>query len=294
MTGIRSKRRVVLHVDDVGMCHGANSAFAELSRFGTCSSGSVMVPCPWFLEAAENAAADPTLDLGVHLTLNSEKQYYKWRPLTLPSPAAGLTDDLGYFFPDVTTTRRNAAPEAVEAELRAQIEVAVKTGFDITHFDAHMGAAMAPEFCDIYLRLGREYRLPVLITSTIAAYTPNDNLPDVKEDAHRPGVEAARRMGFTVFDEALQTTWRRPRSQPAEPAYKALIESIDDGLTFVCFHVNAPGELESIEPKSSYIRTQEYDVLRDPAFRDWLMAQDLDIIGMRPLRDALRAGPMAA
>ena len=29
-----------------------------------------MVPCPWFGEVAEAAAADPTLDLGVHLTLD--------------------------------------------------------------------------------------------------------------------------------------------------------------------------------------------------------------------------------
>ena len=36
-----------------------------------------MVPCPWFLEPAEAAASDPTLDVGVHLTLNAEKRHYK-------------------------------------------------------------------------------------------------------------------------------------------------------------------------------------------------------------------------
>ena len=39
-------RRVVIHVDDVGMCHGANVAFVELSTKGAVTSGSVMVPCP--------------------------------------------------------------------------------------------------------------------------------------------------------------------------------------------------------------------------------------------------------
>ena len=51
-------RRVVIHQDDVGMCHGANVAFLELSARGTVTSGSVMVPCPWFAEIAEWAAAD--------------------------------------------------------------------------------------------------------------------------------------------------------------------------------------------------------------------------------------------
>ena len=108
-----SRRRLVLHEDDVGMCHGANTAFFELSKLGVCSSGAVMVPCPWFLELAEVAAADSSLDVGVHLTLNAEKQYYKWGPLTAPSRTSGLVDDLGYFHPDVATTRRKAHPDAV-------------------------------------------------------------------------------------------------------------------------------------------------------------------------------------
>ena len=42
------RKRVVIHEDDVGMTHGANSAFVELSKLGSCSSGSVMVPVPGF------------------------------------------------------------------------------------------------------------------------------------------------------------------------------------------------------------------------------------------------------
>ena len=68
---------------------------------GACSAGSVMAPCPWFPEAVAMARADPTLDLGVHLTLNSEKQPYRWRPLTSPPRSAGLTDEAGYFWSTV-------------------------------------------------------------------------------------------------------------------------------------------------------------------------------------------------
>ncbi len=60
--------RLVIHADDVGMCHGANRAFVELSHKGTITAGSVMVPCPWFPEIASAAAADPHFDVGVHLT----------------------------------------------------------------------------------------------------------------------------------------------------------------------------------------------------------------------------------
>src|SRR4051794_38897108 len=65
-TGLGLSRGVALHVDDLGMCHGANRAFLDLAARGLVSCGSVMVPCPWFLEIADAAVADPSLDVGVH------------------------------------------------------------------------------------------------------------------------------------------------------------------------------------------------------------------------------------
>lgn len=47
-------RVAIFHADDVGMCHGANVAFEELSRRGTINCASVMVPCHWFTEVVEN------------------------------------------------------------------------------------------------------------------------------------------------------------------------------------------------------------------------------------------------
>ena len=94
--------QIVLHQDDVVMCHGANVAFSELSALGSITSGSVMVPCPWFREAAEMAAANKSLDLGVHLTLTAEKEFYRWRPLTSAGKSSGLIDDDGYMWRDVS------------------------------------------------------------------------------------------------------------------------------------------------------------------------------------------------
>src|SRR3954465_15786085 len=90
------ERALILHVDDLAMCHGANHAYLEFAAAGLVTCGSVMVPCPWFREIAE-AAADPKLDLGVHLTLTSEWPHYRWRPLSTTSRASGLIDDDGYF-----------------------------------------------------------------------------------------------------------------------------------------------------------------------------------------------------
>ena len=62
----------VVHIVDIGMSHAANAGAFEALRNGPATCGSVMVPCPWFAEAASLARNTPDVDLGVHLTLTAE------------------------------------------------------------------------------------------------------------------------------------------------------------------------------------------------------------------------------
>jgi predicted glycoside hydrolase/deacetylase ChbG (UPF0249 family) len=281
-------RAIVIHADDLGMCHGANAAFAELSAKGTCSCGSIMVPCPWFLEIADMQAHDPNLDIGVHLTLNAEKRHYRWRPLTGSSPAGGLVDDDGFFWRSVPELRRHAEPEAVEAELRAQIEAAFAAGIDVTHLDDHMGSVFCPEFVDIYVRLGREYRLPILIVDSLAAYDPRHNFePDAAADAALAQAAAeARADGSPRFDAVLETPWRRGASVEAD--YDALFARVPAGLTFFAMHFTAPSELQAIEPETAAIRIEEYELFRSDVMSERLASGDYAMKGMRAFRDVMR------
>ena len=161
---------LIPHVDDLGVSHGANVALVELAGLGFVTCGSVMPPCAWFPEMVLLAKERPALDVGVHLTLTSESRACRWRPISTASPASGLLDGDGYMWPDVPSLRHHADRGAVETELRAQIEAALGAGLDVTHLDTHMGAAAAPEFAAIYVALGREYRLPVLLARDSASY----------------------------------------------------------------------------------------------------------------------------
>ena len=161
--GLSAQRVVIPHVDDLGVSHGANRAFLDLAQSGRVTCGSVIVPGPWFREIADAAGVDPSLDIGVHLTLTSEWETCRWAPISTVSPASGLIDSDGYFWRDLAGVRRNLVPEAAEAELRAQIERAFASGMRPTHIDAHMAAAMLPELLGVHVQLGREYNLfPVL------------------------------------------------------------------------------------------------------------------------------------
>jgi hypothetical protein len=277
---------VVIHEDDVGMTHGANAAFVELSKLGTCSSGSVMVPCPWFPQAAEIAAADPSLDLGVHVTLTSEQKPYRWRPLTAPPRSAGMTDDCGYFWPDVPSARK-AAPDAVEAELRAQIDTALAAGIEPTHLDAHMGTAQMPEFVSIFRRLGHDYGLPVLLVKSLDRYNPASYAGPLDTARYDDEIARAKAAGEPVFDIVFETPWAR--TTDAETAYRAIFAGISDDLTFLSLHFNKPGDFEVVNPEAAHIRTEEYSLFATPLIKEWIAEFDLEVIGMRALKDELAA-----
>jgi predicted glycoside hydrolase/deacetylase ChbG (UPF0249 family) len=281
------RRAAILHADDVGMCHGANTAFLKLSRRGGLTCGSVMVPCPWFPEIARIAAEDPALDLGVHLTLTSEWVGYRWGPLTRPSPSAGLMDGEGYFHRTVAALSASVEPEAAEAEMRAQIDRALAFGIDVTHLDTHMGAAASPPLLEAYCRVGADYRLPVLLPRDSRHY-----LGVLKFDALGPRETwdaAAARLdveGVPLVDDFRMTPG--VPTEESEAAYRSLVDTLPEGLTFVALHPNAPGDIEAIVPRRAHFRTDEYRLLGDGSFAGWLEAAHVQTLGMRPLRDLYR------
>jgi len=161
--------RLIVRGDDIGSSHAANVACIRCYREGIVRSVEVMVPCPWFPEAVKMLRENPDLDVGVHLDLTAEWEFYKWGPIT---KAPSLADDAGNFYP-MTSQRKdfppntgflNARPslEEVERELRAQIELAVAKIENVTHLTCHMGTAAAtPELRALVERLSKEYKLPL-------------------------------------------------------------------------------------------------------------------------------------
>src|SRR5690349_18545600 len=88
--------RLLVRGDDMGFSHSGNEALIKCHRDGIETSIEVLAPSPWFPEAARLLAENPSVDVGVHLTLTSEWDNVKWRPLTA---CPSLIDTDGYFFP---------------------------------------------------------------------------------------------------------------------------------------------------------------------------------------------------
>jgi predicted glycoside hydrolase/deacetylase ChbG (UPF0249 family) len=156
-------RVVVVHADDIGMCHATLPAIDELMSYGLVTSASAMAPCPWFPEAVAWHRRCPQFDLGIHLTLTSEWDRYRWGPISTRAESTGLLDDEGYFHRTVQAARRHGRPEWVDAEMRCQVEFAEQSGLTPTHIDNHMFVALCNEFIGLYVQLARERRIPAFL-----------------------------------------------------------------------------------------------------------------------------------
>jgi predicted glycoside hydrolase/deacetylase ChbG (UPF0249 family) len=149
-------RLVILKCDDLGECHAANEGIYDALRNGAATSASLMVPAPWAREAAARYRGD---DIGVHLTLSADYEFYRWGPIT---HAPSLLGGDGGFPMTIGDVWEHADLDEVRRECRAQIERAIVWGFDVTHLDSHLGAMqLRPEFFDVYIDMACEFKLPV-------------------------------------------------------------------------------------------------------------------------------------
>lgn len=155
---------IIVHADDLGETHAVNAAAIKALERGSVNSASLMVPCPWFPEIADYAKSHPSGDFGLHLTVTSERVYYRWGPVAPADKVPSLLDENGYFHHD-WEHNPHIQPKEVEIELRAQVERALAMGVRPTHLDSHQYRLImnGKELFGVMLRVAHDYKLPVFV-----------------------------------------------------------------------------------------------------------------------------------
>lgn len=271
-------RLLIVNGDDLAMSHAANAASFDALERGLMTSASIMVPAPWFPEAAAYARAHPEADFGLHLTHTSEWKGYRWGPVASKDDVPGLVDPQGYLWPDVQSVYRHAAPEEAYLEGKAQIEKALAAGIDVTHLDSHMGALQYDlGFYEAYRRLAREYDLPLRMGSQEVLAVAG--VPHLRRELAQDGVVSP---DYLIHDQ------RRP-GEPITDYWKRVLQDLPPGVTELYIHAALPGEEMRHITHSWQERAEEYRLFTtDPEIRRLLEAQDVKRIGYRELRDLQR------
>lgn len=158
------KIRLVVRIDDIGFNHASNLAMQRLNdENGVVTAVSVLVNTPWLDQAVELLADNPHVSIGVHTCLNAEWKYYRWGPVLPAERVPSLVDQWGNFFGTrVDMMNNNPSLDEIEAEIRAQIDLALAKGLKLSYLDHHMGAAVqTPEMRERFEKIAADYGLGI-------------------------------------------------------------------------------------------------------------------------------------
>lgn len=311
---------LIMHVDDAGMSWSSNRGTIEAIENGVANSFSIMMPTPWVPDIVQYLHEAPDSDPGLHLTLTSEWDRYRWGPLMGRAAVPGLVDGQGYLWGSVNELVASASPDEVEAEIRAQVESALSMGFRPTHLDSHMGALFAdPDFLERYIAVGSDYDIPVMFPGGHITFLKEDyrqqairqlkasgdwreemevTAPDILSQAPEMG-RRIWSMGLPVLDDLHNVSygWRFPDDQPLTDEnlqswytdrYIETIDQLEPGLTMVIMHCTHPSEVFGDISDSGTRRKGDLLAMTDPRLKEHIEREGIILTTWREVMERRR------
>ena len=270
---------LIIHADDIGLSHSTNMAVINAFENGSITSGSVMVPCPWFPEFAAYFKEHNDLDVGIHFTLNAEWKYYKFGGILPACDIPSLLDPLGHFFPTIQQVAFAAKPDQLEKELRAQIDRAIALGVNPSHLDSHMGSMYVnPVIFKTVMKVASEFKLPVSLpfnlVEPVAPFLIKEITPDMV------GVD-----NFMMLDDnAINGNWMK--------MYSDMVQALKPGLNEIVVHLSYDNdEMKAIaadhENFGSAWRQKDLDLVNSAEFKKLLKDNQIQLVTWRQIQKAL-------
>jgi predicted glycoside hydrolase/deacetylase ChbG (UPF0249 family) len=270
---------LIVHADDIGFSNSANQATMEAFAVSPLRSGAIMVPAPWFPDFAALVPSIPDHDIGVHITLTSEWKYLKWDGVLPANEIPSLIADDGYLHGNGPEVVAHANAAEAEREARAQIDRAIAFGIEPTHLDVHNSALWGtPELFAAYLRLGREYRLPILMAK--------DGIATVSDE-----YKAMLMPSDILLDRVIMM----PRDVPGEQwvaEYEKLLADVKPGVTQLIIHFGIDDEelraitIDRPNPDAAW-RQRDYDFFTSSRFMELLGQNHIRLITWREIQQLL-------
>jgi len=277
------EKLLILHADDVGMCHSVNAATFERLSDGSVSSASIMAPCPWALEAAEFFKENKGFDVGAHSTLTSEWRFYRWRPLTAGST---LLDELGYLPRSSKEVAAKASASDVLAELDGQVEWLKARDVELSHLDTHMGAVYTrADLLKAYLQVAERHGLLPMVPRLT---------PELAEAARAQGLPVEELSGTVEevpfkLDLLVASVPGRSLDERIK-AFKAALRSLKPGsVSQVIVHLGLDtDELRYIIGERYVDRVLDYMVVGSSDVKAEIEKLGIRLIGWRDVAEALK------
>ena len=155
-------RKVLFNADDFGLSDGINKGIIQAFKKGVVRSVSLMVTGESFIAAVELVKKNPSLKVGIHLSLVGGKS------VLLRNDIPTLVDKDGFFRNgfysfSLDYILNRIKLKDIEREIRAQFKRFLNTGLEINHVNSHQHIHIIPPIFDIVVRICEELNLNTYI-----------------------------------------------------------------------------------------------------------------------------------
>ena len=286
-------KRLIVNADDFGYTRGVNAGIVGAFREGIVTSTTIMANGEAFEDAIVWAQGNAKLGVGCHLVLVGGKCVAPAKQVkSLVDSEGRLPESLPALLSKLSVG--SVRPEAIEAELRAQVERVLAAGVQPSHFDSHKHTHAHPKVMEAVVKVAEEFGIPrirkpfedaklllwpafrgglSLWKQRAAALMAGVNAPKFQRLASSHGMHMPDHfMGVAV-------TGRLNRQ-----AILSMIEAMRDGTTeLMCHPGKCDEELEQSPTRLKREREKELEGLKDPDVRAAIREHNVRLMDFREL-----------
>ena len=167
----------------------------------------------------------------------------------------------------------------VEIELRHQVKKALAAGIDVTHLDAHMGAAVStPENVLAYLRVAKEFELPPLLDGRVNEL-PSEEIQALLDDN-------------VLLMDAIYSAGPEDFKNGMADYYKKVLRELPVGISSLLIHLAYDDEemqavtIDHLNWGAAW-RQADFDFFTSEECRIILEKEDIILVTWREIRDKI-------
>jgi hopanoid biosynthesis associated protein HpnK len=277
-------RRLIVSADDFGMSSGVNAGILRAHREGILTDVGLMVNGQAFDEAVELARSNPTLSVGLHLTLAQGWATAPPAEIPLLADRKGLFrtnpiwSGLRFFFlPGVRAQLRR--------EIRAQLDKFRATGLSLSHVDGHVTIHAHPTVLSILIECAPEYGIR-------AVRLPSEPLlPALRFDARHLGRKlfeatvfaalsrhARRRLALACIAHPERMFGLHQTGQISERYLLELLPLLPEGVSELYCHAALPDDECRRWRPADYESEREVAALTSPRVKAEIERQGIELV----------------
>ncbi len=240
---LKNMKEIIIHIDDVWLSKKTNDAIFSLYEKGLKFSTSLMSVTEWFQDYVKRYknTYSKKIDTWLHLTLTSEWETKKTKPVTEIKKVETLVNEDWKFYSNIYELFNNANIEHIIKEIENQVIYTLDHWVELTHIDSHMWVLLHKKIIKYYIELAKKYNLKPFLKYPSNPYEENPSIGDWFWGCGKEINEYIKKW-FKVFD------WMDPWSLGNNKYYnnwlewfssnfKKRVDNLSNWVNYFIFHV---------------------------------------------------------